>query len=350
MDVQILEGDITTVGRSADCSVVVDGVGVSGAHCKLESSTRIRGLHVVDLDSRNGTFVNGWRVPAEGADCEPESLLRIGDVLFIYRELTIEEAEAARLPPLPGPVNTRHRPLVDAVERIEKYRTSGGPIWLAGPPGCGRSVLHKHLERLADEAVWMLESEGSTVVLDVHYCDTPPPEAIAPRIVVFPPLRERIEDLTILIRSLCAPRKVHFTPRMIEAIHLYDWPGNIRELRIMVERAFHPVWGSMPGAAWDLAQFPDIAEFLDRRPSAQDGLMPRSEPFADPSTNSMPQKGSSTELRQHMESKRWKLFTAAEGLGVSRATLVEALAEAGIRGPAQGMPGTATGQAPPGIG
>jgi hypothetical protein len=349
MDVHCIEGQPVTLGRSPDCAVSVDAVGVSGAHCRVTIAGQDGQLGVVDLESRNGTFVNGWRIPSEGASCAPGSLLRIGDALFIYRELSDDEGEAAKLPPLPGPINTRHPPLVKAVERIEEYRTSGGPIWLAGPAGCGRSVLHKHLERLADEAVWMLESEGSTVVLDVNYCDTPPPEALEPRVVIFPPLRERIEDLGILIRSLCAPRKVTFTPRMLEAIHLYDWPGNVRELRIMVERAFHPTWGSMPGAAWDLAQFPDIAHFLDLRPQPPAGFMPRCEPLTDQTTNPMPPALTSTQLRRHMESQQWKLFAASQALGISRATLVEALAGAGIRGPAQGTPGTDTGQAPPGL-
>jgi hypothetical protein len=350
MEVHAIGGDAATLGRSPDCGVPIQGMGISGVHCSLQRNPETGRLRVADLNSRNGTFVNGWRVPEGGADCVPESVIRIGDVLFIYRELTSEDGEAARLPPLPGPVHTRHRPLVDAVERIEEYRTSGGPIWLAGPPGCGRSVLEKHLERLGDEAVWMLESEGSSVIFEVHACASPPPEALAPRVVIFPPLRDRIEDLGILIRSLCAPRKVQFTPRMLEAIHLYDWPGNIRELRIMVERAFHPVWGSMPGAAWDIAQFPDIAHYLDRRPKPPEGLLPRSAAYVDPSSGAMPAGVSSTQLRQHMESKGWKLFDASSGLGVSRATLVEALAGAGIRGPAQGLPGTDTGQAPPGLG
>lgn len=349
MHVHLIKGDAVTVGRSADCGLTVDALGVSGLHCSLEPTGVMGKLRVVDLGSRNGTFVNGWRVPEGGATCQPESLLRVGDALFIYREITEEEGVASQLPPLPGPVNTRYRPLVDAVERIEEYRTSGGPIWLAGPPGCGRSVLQKHLERLGDEAVWMLESEESTVEFDVHTCDTPPPEALTPRVVTFPPLRDRIEDLTVLIRALCVPRKVHFTPRMLEAIHLYDWPGNIRELRIMIERAFHPVWGSMPGAAWDLAQFPDIALYLDRRPKPTDGLLPRSAPYQDPTSKAMPESVTSTDLRQHMESNRWTIFAAATSLGVSRASLVEALAGAGIRGPAQGPPGKSPGQAPPGL-
>ena len=59
-----------------------------------------------------------------------------------------------------------------------------------------------------------------------------------------PPLRERREDIPVLVgffvRQL-APRmgkQVHdVTPRALEALTAYDWPGNIRELRNAIERA-----------------------------------------------------------------------------------------------------------------
>lgn len=338
-----------TLGRDMGCSVPVEVAGVSAAHCRIERSRQGDRLRVTDLESRNGTFVNGWKVPRQGADCDVGSILRIGEALFVYRELDTEEAAAAQLPPLPGPMNTRHPPLVKAVERIQEYRSRGGPIWLCGPAGSGRSVLHKHLDRLAEEAVWTLETELSKVVLDINYSDEPPPEALAPRVVVFPSLRERIEDLMILVNSLCAPRKVSFSPEMLEALHLYDWPGNVRELRIMLERAFHPLWGAMPGAAWGLELFPDIRHYLERRPPPEGILMPLCQALTEPSIRGVPADLSSTDLRKIMEDNHWKLFPAARGLGISRATLVEALAGAGIRGPAQGKPGDGTGQAPPGI-
>lgn len=58
-----------------------------------------------------------------------------------------------------------------------------------------------------------------------------------------PPLRERKEDIKLLvdyfINSLAAeygqaPRKI--TPEAVEFIKDYDWPGNIRELRNLIER------------------------------------------------------------------------------------------------------------------
>ena len=67
------------------------------------------------------------------------------------------------------------------------------------------------------------------------------------RIYVFPltlpPLRERREDIPVLIEhfaaQLCAQnnwKKIKFTEDAIGALQEYFWPGNVRELRNMVER------------------------------------------------------------------------------------------------------------------
>jgi DNA-binding NtrC family response regulator len=67
------------------------------------------------------------------------------------------------------------------------------------------------------------------------------------RVLVFPvelpPLRQRLEDLPVLVdhfaRQVCAQngwRPVAFQPDAIAALGAYTWPGNIRELRNVVER------------------------------------------------------------------------------------------------------------------
>jgi len=57
-----------------------------------------------------------------------------------------------------------------------------------------------------------------------------------------PPLRERLDDLTILLRvflqALDAPDAERlFTPRVLAEMERHDWPGNVRELRNYVERS-----------------------------------------------------------------------------------------------------------------
>ena len=62
--------------------------------------------------------------------------------------------------------------------------------------------------------------------------------------IIVPPLRKRPEDIEAIARhfltrfSTETGRKIHgFTPEAREAITAYHWPGNIRELRNVVERA-----------------------------------------------------------------------------------------------------------------
>jgi two-component system, cell cycle response regulator len=49
------------VGRSPRCDVLIDEDGVSRRHAQLESTVE-GGVQIVDLESRNGTFVNGEQV------------------------------------------------------------------------------------------------------------------------------------------------------------------------------------------------------------------------------------------------------------------------------------------------
>ncbi len=56
-----------------------------------------------------------------------------------------------------------------------------------------------------------------------------------------PPLRDRLDDLELLVRSFLdmmeAQASAHlFTPAVLEEMARYDWPGNVRELRNFVER------------------------------------------------------------------------------------------------------------------
>jgi DNA-binding NtrC family response regulator len=59
-----------------------------------------------------------------------------------------------------------------------------------------------------------------------------------------PPLRERLEDLPILVDAVLRPLSKdlgrpmpRISPRALDKLKTYGWPGNVRELRNVLERA-----------------------------------------------------------------------------------------------------------------
>lgn len=80
---RLLPGAIKTVGRAPRADFVVDAPLVSRLHCRL--TLQDDGVLVEDLESTNGTFVNGQRVR--------KGLLATGDVLRVGRiEFAVRKA------------------------------------------------------------------------------------------------------------------------------------------------------------------------------------------------------------------------------------------------------------------
>lgn len=69
-------GAIKTVGRSTGAELILDAPLVSRLHCRLEAHDET--LEVVDLESTNGTYVNGLRVTR--AHLIPGDRLKVGRV------------------------------------------------------------------------------------------------------------------------------------------------------------------------------------------------------------------------------------------------------------------------------
>ena len=80
---RITPGNIKTIGRATGANFIVEAPLVSRLHCRLTAGATE--LEVVDLDSTNGTFVNGQRVP--------RAILKPGDRLGVGRvELIVAQA------------------------------------------------------------------------------------------------------------------------------------------------------------------------------------------------------------------------------------------------------------------
>jgi two-component system cell cycle response regulator len=78
----VLDKDVITIGRGRDNDIVLPSDCVSRRHSRLER--RNESVHVVDLQSTNGTFVNDDTTPVKDRALARGDQLKIGDTIFKY--------------------------------------------------------------------------------------------------------------------------------------------------------------------------------------------------------------------------------------------------------------------------
>jgi pSer/pThr/pTyr-binding forkhead associated (FHA) protein len=84
---RLAKGSVKTVGRTARADFILDAPLVSRLHCRLSADASGQ-LIVEDLESQNGTFVNGKKVD--------RATLKSGDRLTVGRvDFTVETAPSA---------------------------------------------------------------------------------------------------------------------------------------------------------------------------------------------------------------------------------------------------------------
>ena len=159
------------------------------------------------------------------------------------------------------------------------------------------------------------------------------------RLNVFPmklaPLRDRVEDIPLLaahfvelsLRELGCPRP-RLTQAGIEALQNYDWPGNIRELRNVIERAVIFARGG-------------VLEFDPPVKDSSPALTPTAPRLGDRGdleflTDSEMQRLERENLFAVLEKTGWKIKGidgAAELLGVKPTTLISRIGKMGLKRP-----------------
>jgi DNA-binding NtrC family response regulator len=157
-----------------------------------------------------------------------------------------------------------------------------------------------------------------------------------------PALRDRLDDLEALVETLAddvsrrsgLPHK-SLTPDALDLLARHDWPGNIRELRNVLEQASLMTDDLLLGAAHFAALVKDDAVLAGATPVGDEMSVPSAADVATaPASNlrPLPQAVAELEARaivQALKATAGNKLAAARLLGISRATLYQKLALVG---------------------
>ena len=323
--------DVVTIGSNEQNGLVIAHPTVSRFHARIELVAD--GYLLTDLESTNGTYVNGVRVLS--AYLEPPARLRFGEVEVTFdleqAETELDLSAASRFGSLVGRSPAMRR-MFSELEQIARADTT---VLVQGETGVGKDVvaneIHRHSARregpfvvvdcagipemLLESALFghergaftgadrervgaFEEASGGTVFLDeiaelsmqtqvkllrvlesraVQRLGSSTWKPVDVRIIAathqdlallcnrrqfredlyfrlavipvrIPPLRERLEDIPLLVSAVLD--EMGLTTSMVmgndelEALKRRRWAGNVRELRNLIERA--SVFG--PGA------------------------------------------------------------------------------------------------------
>lgn len=147
------------------------------------------------------------------------------------------------------------------------------------------------------------------------------------------PLRERREDIEPLSRyllgKLAGPNAPRLSDAAVDALHSFDWSGNVRQLRNCLERA---VLLADNGVITPRELPPEIA-FRDSRPAVSVSYQPPRPNGASSFHNAVPTNLRDVERQQiigALEKTGWHRGKTAELLGISPSTLYRRLREYGL--------------------
>lgn len=95
-------GGHITIGRTPDCAVNANSLSVSRNHARIWEDNG--GYHILDLNSSNGTFVNGRRV--ESQLLAPNDLIKCGEFTLVFEDDSIPAGNSLDAIPIdPGDPN-----------------------------------------------------------------------------------------------------------------------------------------------------------------------------------------------------------------------------------------------------
>lgn len=169
-------------------------------------------------------------------------------------------------------------------------------------------------------------------------------DRLAFEVITLPPLRARGEDIPLLAEHFGRRMAFElgrsdwhgFAPAVEEALMRHHWPGNIRELKNVIERAVYR-WDE-PGQPVGALDFDPFASPWRSRPAPAAAPAAPGQPEDDPSPRDFRAACASFErqlLEAALERHRYNQRSTAAGLGLSYDQLRHALRRHGLLNPAR---------------
>ncbi len=135
--------------------------------------------------------------------------------------------------------------------------------------------------------------------------------------IFIPPLRERKEDIPLLVENFIEKFNIEMKKSIdginetaMKLLMNYDWPGNARELRNVIERAMVIAKGKM------------ISEGDINIPSLDEKI---------PYSNKSLEEVEKAHIRFVLEENRWNIMKSAQILGIDRVTLYKKIKKYGLK-------------------
>ena len=145
--------------------------------------------------------------------------------------------------------------------------------------------------------------------------------------IVLPPLRERPEDIPALAAHFAAQitrqnswKEASFAPEALQALQSHSWPGNIRELRNVIERVL-------------LFAEDDVITAATVRTALPAGASPTSTGVSAPSAGTLAQRSEQFErqvILDEIKRQNYHITNTAKALGLERSHLYKKCQQLGI--------------------
>jgi hypothetical protein len=102
------------IGRDLRSNIVINDVEVSRSHCRV--STYENGIYIEDLNSTNGTFINGNRI-TKSTSIKSGDILKIGEtVTMVMEKIAVEEEKTIASPQSPAYIPVAVQPQQSVAE------------------------------------------------------------------------------------------------------------------------------------------------------------------------------------------------------------------------------------------